>query len=613
MNGVTTERSRLLFARFRLSGIAWVYGLAILALAFVLVSLLGNIFASFTEGADFGTFTGSNYTDLLAGPKLPAVMLRTLAQGGGSVAVMLLFALPIAWVIARTDIGGKGFIVTLLTAQLAIPGFITAMAYVWLFNPNSGIVNKLATTLGLGGGPLFNVYGLGWICFLQGVVLVPAAVFMILPSFQNVDATLEEAAMISGVPRSVALRRIVLPLLAPGIVAAALLFFVISIEIFDFVGLIGMPGKVEVLSLWIYDAMHPAVGFPDYGAAGATSMVMFVISAIAIGFYVSLLRNAQRYAVVRGRMRPPEMIPLGRWRSAVFALIGFWLLLAVVFPIATLIWVSLLPFLQPPSAAALSALTLKNFMLAPGYLAVPLVNTLAVIVGVVILALLWSAASSWVVTRSRARFGHWLDVVIFLTPAVPSMAAAVAFQMMGVAVNRWIPIYGTIWLIMIAMATRTLALCTRAVNASGIQMHAELDEAAYVSGISRFTTFRRVFLPFVTPALVYAGIMVGMLVARELTLPLMMEAGSTRLVATLIFDLQTNGNVGAASAVGLMMVVILMAMALLFRHLAGGAYRIGDAPRRKPKPLPRRTASATPVFQIEQTQGGANAQGHTLS
>jgi iron(III) transport system permease protein len=214
-----------------------------------------------------------------------------------------------------------------------------------------------------------------------------------------------------------------------------------------------------------------------------------------------------------------------------------------------------------------------------------------------------------VVTRSRAAFGNWLDVVIFLTPAVPSMAAAVAFQMMGVAVNRWVPLYGTIWLLMIAMTTRTLALCTRAVNASGVQMHAELDEAAYVAGISRLATFRRIFLPFVTPALVYSGIMVGMLVARELTLPLMMDTGHTKLVATLIFDLQTNGNVGAASAVGLMMVVILMAMALLFRRLAGGAYRIGDAPtkRRKADRQPMRSNVGNIAFQREQVAGDRNA------
>ena len=603
--------------RLKPPAIGWIYALAGLALVCVLVSLLGNIAASFTEGADFGTLTLANYAELLEDPHLVAVFLRTIVQGLGAVAVMLAFALPITWLITRTDLAGKNLILTLLTAQLAIPGFISAMSYVWLFNPNSGIVNRLAMQSGLASGPVFDVYSLGWICFLQGLALIPAAVFMILPSFQNVDVTLEEAALVSGVPRRRTLRRIVLPLLAPSIVAATLLFFVISIEIFDFVGLIGMPAHIEVLSLWIYDAMHPAVGFPDYGAAGATSMLMFLLSAIAIALYVRVLRNAQRYAVVRGRMRPPELLPLGRWRAPAFALIGLWLFLAFFMPLASLIWVSLLPFLQPPSAAALATLTLKNYLLVPQYLAAPLANTLLLIGGVVILALAWSASISWIVTRSRNRIGRWLDAAIFLTPAVPSMAAAVAFQMMGIAVNRWLPLYGSIWLIMIAMATRTLAFCTRTVNATGVQMHAELDEAAYASGLSRLTAFRRIFLPLVAPALLYAGVMVAMLVARELTLPLMMDTGRFKLVATLIFDLQTNGNLGGASAVGLIMVVILVTLVLAVRRFAAhaalpGAVRSSRVSRdhagMRWRTLRRRGSSGDRFRPGDVAQGGRNAR-----
>jgi iron(III) transport system permease protein len=597
----------------RISAIGWVYGLGLVALGCVLVSLLGNILASVTEGADFGVFTLANYADLLDDPKLPAVFLRTLAQGGGTVAIMLAFAVPIAWLIARTDIPWKNGILTLFTAQLAMPGFITAMTYVWMFNPNSGIVNKLAMQLGIASEPLFNIYGLGWICFLQGLVLVPAAVFMILPSFQNVDATLEEAALVSGVPRRRAFRRVVLPLLAPGIVAATLLFFIIGIELFDFIGLIGMPGRVEVLSLWVYDAMHPSTGFPDYGAAGAASMVMFAVSAVAIAFYVRLLRNAQRYSVLRGNMRIGEMQSLGRWRGLSLAFIGLWFLLAFVVPIVTLVWVSLLPYLQPPSSRAMTTLTLRNFAFAPQYLAGPLLNTLAVAGGVIVLALAWSASASWIVTRSRSRFGRWLDVVIFLTPAVPSMAAAVAFQMMGIAVNQWVPLYGSMWLIIIAMSTRMLAFCTRTVNALGVQMHAELDEAAYACGVSRMVAFRRIFLPIVTPALAYAGLMVGMLVARELTLPLMMDTGRMKLVATLIFDLQTNGSFGAASAVGLYMVVVLVALVFVARRFAGGAAPVGavEAKRRRPRRQAKKWRPVTFDDRLEArqaSQGGGNAR-----
>ncbi len=99
------------------------------------------------------------------------------------------------------------------------------------------------------------------------------------------------------------------------------------------------------------------------------------------------------------------------------------------------------------------------------------------------------------VTRSRARFATWVDAVVFLSPAGPSLVAAVAFQMLGIALHQWVPLYGTIWLIAIAMSVRMLAFCTRTVNGAALQIHAELDEAAYASGVSRFVTFRRVFLP----------------------------------------------------------------------------------------------------------------------
>jgi iron(III) transport system permease protein len=204
----------------------------------------------------------------------------------------------------------------------------------------------------------------------------------------------------------------------------------------------------------------------------------------------------------------------------------------------------------------------------------------------VALALIWSATVSWVVTRSRTRVARWVDAVVFLSPAVPSMVAAVAFQMLGIALHKWLPLYGTIWLIAIAMSTRMLAFCTRTVNGAALQIHAELDEAAYASGVSPFVAFRRVFLPIVAPALFYAAIMVGMLSARELTLPLMINTGHAPLVSTLIFDLQTNGNFGAAAAVGLYMIVVLLALVFAARRLTGiGERSVTAAASRRRSPF----------------------------
>jgi len=579
--------------RVRVPAIWLVYALAFFALCMVLISLLGNILASFSLKADFGDLTAGNYLRLLGDPDLPMVLGRTLVQGAGTVVIMLGFSVPIAWLLARSDMPWKTAIMTLLTAKLAIPGFITAMSYVWLFNPTSGMVNKMFGATGIDSTPVANIYGLDWICFLQGVVLVPACVFMILPAFQNMDATLEEAAWVSGVSRGRAIRRIVMPLLAPGVVAATLFFFVVAIEVFDFVGLIGMPGRIEVLSLWIYDATHPVTDVPDYGFAGAVGMVMFVLSGIAIAFYVRFLRESNRYAVLRGKARHTDPIRLGGWKWPALGFVGLWLLLAFVIPVVTLVWVSLVPFLQPPSARAVAAMSTKSYGFALSYLGAPLGNTMIVMVTSIVLALVWSATVSWVVTRSRTRVARWVDAVVFLSPAVPSMVAAVAFQMAGIALHQWLPLYGTIWLIAIAMSTRMLAFCTRTVNGAALQIHAELDEAAYASGVSPFVAFRKVFLPIVAPALLYAAIMVGMLSARELTLPLMINTGHAPLVSTLIFDLQTNGNFGAAAAVGLYMIVLLLTLVFIARRLTGVGDRsvtAATARRRSPFRWARRAA-----------------------
>jgi iron(III) transport system permease protein len=563
-------------------GIYGVHGLALTGLLFALLSLLGSVVGSFSDGASIGELTLQSYQNLATRERLLPVLLNTLMLGLGSVAFMLLFAFPICWLLARTDFVGKRLLMMILIAKIAVPGFVTAMAYVWLFNPTSGMVNTALGEPATGGTPYFDIYSLRWICFLQGLTLTPACVFMLLPSFQNLGSTLEEAAWASGISRARTFMRIVVPLLAPGILAATLFFFIVSIEVFDFVGLIGMPAGIEVLSIWIYNALHPTFGFPDYGFAAAAGMILFVVAVIAIGFYVRFLRQASRYAVVTGKGRAQMLVELGPGRWLATAFVGAWAVLAFVIPVVTLVWVATNPFLRPPSAAAFAAANLDGFRFAFSYIREPLWNTLTVMAGSVLLALAWSVSISWVVTRSRSPLARWADAIVFLSLAVPSMVAAVAFQLVGMWIYTWLPLYGTIWLVVIAMGTRMLAFCTRTINGPAMQIHAELDEAAYASGVSRARAFWRVFLPIIAPATLYSGTMVGMLAARELTLPLMMNATNSPVVSTLIFDLQTGGRFNSAAAIGLYMIVVLLAMVAVAYRLAGwgGAADMGRAPVR---------------------------------
>jgi iron(III) transport system permease protein len=184
-------------------------------------------------------------------------------------------------------------------------------------------------------------------------------------------------------------------------------------------------------------------------------------------------------------------------------------------------------------------------------------------------AISFSIALTWVVSRERGALSRWADGAVFLAPAVPTVVSATAFQVLGIAIYQWLPLYGTLWLIIAAMGTRMLSYCTRTMNGAALQLSAELEESGWVSGLSKWTAFRGIFVPLMAPAIFYAALMVGMLSARDLTLPLIMGGGRTPLVSTLIYDLQTNGEYNGAAAVALYMILVLVALALAARRMTG--------------------------------------------
>ena len=563
----------------RVPGIAVVLVLAGLGLGLVCITVFGNILTSFSDAGDAGRYTLANYAEIFAQDTLAGVTGRTAILGVGTVFWMFIFALPFTWILSRTDFRYRMGLFSLLTAKLAIPGFITAMSYVWLFNPNSGLVNQMFGMTKFTGGALFDVYQLSWICFLQGIVLVPGGVFMLLPAFRNLDVSLEEAAWASGVAKFHTAVRIVLPLLGPSMAAVCIFYFVLGVEMFDFVAIIGMPG--DVLVLWIYDAIAETDGPPNLGFAGAAGVILFAICGVAILFYARFLKQAQKYAVVGGKTRASAPRPLGRWRWAAYGWVGVWMTATIVIPVVTIIWVALVPFFQPPSIAATETVSLDSFRDAFDWIGEPLRNTLVLMAGAVVVAASLATSITWVVTRSRNPMARWADNIVFLAPAVPTIVTGVAFQFIGIAMYHWLPLFGTIWLVAIAMGTRMLAYCTRTMNTASLQIQFELDEAAYVSGISRLETFRRVFLPLMAPAIFYSALMVGMLSARDLTLPLVMNTGNSEVIATLIFNLQTNGEQNAAAAVALYMMIVLVLLALFARRITGMQEIQGaDAPRR---------------------------------
>ena len=559
---------------------AWLFTAVVAALVLLPVAML--VIGSFSRArlpSDFSLddLTLANYALVYTNPLTYRVMANTLVYVGCSLALGLGLALAIAWLVARTDVPGKMLVYVGVPIAMVIPGMLESMVWVLLFSPRIGFVNRFAmTAFGLESAP-FNAYSLPGMIALQAIQLVPTAFLMLLPLLLRLDPAMEEAGAMSGARTGAVLRRVTLPLLLPGLLSVALYQVVTVLSSFEVPGILGLPGQVYVFStlIYTYTSAAASAGGSDFGAANALAMVYLAINVVGLLVYARVTGQAARFAVVTGRGYRPRPIELGPWRPVAAALLGGFVFVAVALPLLVLLWASLTPLILQPSAAALGRLTDRNWRLlfTNEDLLQTVGNTAIVMLATATIAVLVCLAVGWLVVRTRFPGKGLLEQLAFVSHGVPGIIMALALIWFWVQLEV-VPMYGTLWIIVLGFAIGALAYGSRTMAAALLQIHAELEEAAYTSGASVPTTVRRVFVPLLLPALGGLWIWVALHAVRFVTLPLMLQTGPENTVLSVYLWRQwENGEVNLVAAAGLAMVAVMLAITALASRLGLGSRR----------------------------------------
>ncbi len=513
--------------------------------------------------------TIQHYLDIYIDPATYQLILNTLVFGAGAILVGFAFAIPLAWLVERTNAPGRHMMYALILVPMALPPMIAALGWERLLDPRIGVINMvLRAMLGMEGeGPL-NVYTLYGMSFVMGLSMVPTVFLMLVPVLRNMDPAFEEASMISGASRFVTLMRVTFPLTYPAFFAALIWFFIISVEAFEIPGVIGMQAGILVFSTKIFYAIHPPTGeLPEYGAASALAMAVLVLSGVLVYLYLKVLGAGEKYTTVTGRGYRPSIIDLGPARYLGSLFFFLYLSLAVVFPLVVLGWGSLLTFYQPPSWELVPQLTLKHYYNAvTGYGAITAFKNTAMLVVVAATATtLLSVTAGWIIVRSGGRMARVLNLLTFAPIAIPSVI--IGFALILVYLSIPVGIYGTIWVIAIAHVTRFIAYGSRAVISAQVQVHKELEEASYTCGGSMLVTLRKVVVPIVLPALVSLWLWVALHSLRELSSAVLLATPGNRVVSTMIWFAWQEGQVGEAYAISIMLIAVSLVIAFAARRL----------------------------------------------
>jgi iron(III) transport system permease protein len=396
--------------------------------------------------------------------------------------------------------------------------------------------------------------------FVQGLSLSALAFILTAQMFRAMNPTLEEAARVHGMGYGKIIWRVTLPLARPGILAAVIYILTIGVATFDIPAILGLGNRVYLLSTFIYLKVHPqGAGLPEYGITGVVGAFMILVAGLLTLWYSQVLRQGHRFEVVTGKGYKPALIRLGGWSIAAWGFIAIYALFSKLLPLLLIAYAALTPYFVPPSMEMMRQLSFAHFFAMDWHLTLRgLTNTAILVLVVPVVVLLLAFAISWLIVRSPSRIRYALEFGAFLPQALPEVILSIGALLLSLFVlGTTIPLYGSVWIIAIVYIVARLAFATRALNGSLLQIHRELEEAAFVSGLSNARTAWRVLFPLIRPTLFSVWIWSALLVYRELTAAVFLAVHDNITLPAVIWSYWYSGNINKASAVTLLMTLVL--------------------------------------------------------
>jgi iron(III) transport system permease protein len=541
---------------------------AVICLVVLVVLPVGSLVLGSLKGESGLSF--ENFREALTGRLYVQALGNSLILGGWTGLFSVVIGVPLAWAVARTNVPGKPLIRATATLAYLSPPFLTAIAFVNLFGPNAGLINKL----------MRDVLDLPWLTFnvfsMSGLVLVtvlhtfPFVFLLAASALQSVDASYEEAAQILGAGKWRTAFSISAPLVTPAILSGTLIAFVNSIALFGSQAIIGLPGRVVTLPTRIYALFdYP----PEYGLASALSLVFVLITVAALFLQRSFLAR-RSFVTLAGKGSRPQLIDLGPARWLMLGFAGLVFVIAILLPYGSLIAVSLskswgLGFWQN--------LTLQNYRFILFEYDVTqraIVNSLILATLSATIAVMLGAIIGWIDLRTRVPGRLLLDCAALIPLGLPGIVMAVALLQFWLKIP--LALYGTLAILLLAYAGRYVPLGVRAASASLRQVDPSLEESARILGAGWGTTMWEVTLPLIRPGLFAGWLLVFVPAIQELSASILLFSSSSITLAVAVYNLYETGYTEPVAALAIINVIIIAAAIWVARKL-GGERPLGES------------------------------------
>lgn len=492
--------------------------------------------------------------------------LHTLETAGLSAIGALLIGGSAAILLAVTDVRGKRMIAFALVFSMMIAPQVAALAFLSLLAPHSPILAFIG--LSPAPGTPNPLLGRGGIALVMALHHAPLVAITLWTGLRSVPHSLIEAAQMEGAGPATIIGRILLPVLRPQIIAAALLAFVAGVGNFGIPALLGLPVNYLTLPTLIYrrlSSFGPA-GLPD---AAALSILVALVAAVGIAAGMLATRRAGGKVEIERPLEP--FWTLGRARPIVLG--GLLLLLTIKLGLPFL--ALLAEALTPALGVALSwqSLTFDKFaevLLRQDVTVRAFRNSFLFAGSAAVILALAAIAFAYALERRMGRARRVVEAMIELPYALPGVVLAIACILMFLKPLPLlgVSIYATPFIILFAYLARFLPLALKAPLAAMAQIEAHHEEAAKLDGVTLWQMLRFIVAPILAPAAMVSALMVFLVAFNELTVSALLWSSGTETLGVVLFSLKEAGLAGEAAAVAISASGVILAAMLVLDLLA---------------------------------------------
>ena len=546
------DRSRLIWLLF------------VVVLLVLVVNPLARLFWVSLQDPQSGALTLANYLTAFGRWRYVEALLNSLLVGLAVGVLGIVFGVPMAWAVSRTDMPGKGLVWAAILGTFIVPNYLGAVAWILLAGPNAGWLNRVwMAVTGAGAGP-FNIYSMAGLVLVIAIYSYPYVFVFTRGALDLVSSEMDDAATTLGAGVVRRTLRITLPLTLPAILAAFIVAFLEAIALFGVPALIALPARFQVMTtmLWQFFEFPPKVE-----VAAAYSMPLLAIT-VALFWLQRRIIARKGYVALTGKGGERRLIRLGRWRWPVLG----W----CVFVTSLSFFLPMIVVLQAAFAKAwgrgfsLDNLTLRNvaFVLVDQRATQTAAwHTFVYGSAAALIALAVALAIAYVAHRRLVPLSSALTYVAMAPFVIPGIVLAIGFY--AAYTRQPLVLYGTAWILILAFATRFLPIAYANSDAAIRAINPELEDAVRILGGSRALALRRVVTPLLQRGLAGAFILVFIPATRELSSAIFLYTTGTQVLSVLLFDKSDEGNFEMLSSIGLVLVVVTVALVMLGFRVVG--------------------------------------------